>query len=121
MAKFSTKVIIDAIRRAEGNLTAAAEALGVSRSTIYRYVTDRATVKEALDETRESLIDTAENQLAKKIKSGDMTAIIFFLKTQGKSRGYVERQEMQHSGIVTWQEFIAEAREEIDDSDDPYT
>jgi hypothetical protein len=32
--------------------------------------------------------------LDKGMKDGNMTAIIFYLKTQGKSRGYVERQEV---------------------------
>jgi len=35
---------------------------------------------------------TAESQLMKKIKQGNLTAIIFFLKTQAKHRGYVEKQ-----------------------------
>jgi hypothetical protein len=27
-----------------------------------------------------------------------MTGIIFYLKTQAKDRGYIERQELDHSG-----------------------
>jgi hypothetical protein len=32
------------------------------------------------------------------LKKGNIAALIFFLKTQGKSRGYVERQEVAQSG-----------------------
>ncbi len=32
--------------------------------------------------------------LDKGMQEGNMTATIFFLKTQGKSRGYIERQEI---------------------------
>ena len=44
-----------------------------------------------LAEARESSVDLAESKLIEAIKNGNLTAIIFFLKTQGKSRGYVER------------------------------
>ena len=45
----------------------------------------------ALTEARETMLDTAESVLYSKILAGDITALIFFLKTQGKSRGYIER------------------------------
>ena len=47
-----------------------------------------------MHEARESMLDTAEATLYDKIAAGDTTALIFFLKTEGKSRGYVERQEI---------------------------
>ena len=40
-------------------------------------------------------IDFAESQLHKQIRDGNSTATIFFLKTKGKKRGYVERQEIE--------------------------
>ena len=38
--------------------------------------------------------DFAESELMKLIKDGNVAATIFFLKTQGKARGYIERQEV---------------------------
>ena len=46
-----------------------------------------------LGAARESSVDLAESELMKAIRAGNMTAIIFFLKTQGRSRGYVERSD----------------------------
>ena len=59
-----------------------------------RYINTYPTVKAVADEERETLIDFAENQLFKQVQDGNITAIIFTLKTIGKSRGYVERQEV---------------------------
>lgn len=47
-----------------------------------------------ITDARESMIDTAESMLYKQIGEGNTTAIIFFLKTQGRQRGYIERQEL---------------------------
>lgn len=43
---------------------------------------------------REMRLDFAEAQLLKNIQAGKEASLIFFLKTQGKRRGYVERTEI---------------------------
>lgn len=50
--------------------------------------------KAAVEEVQEYTVDVAESELHKLIKAGETTAIIFYLKTKGKKRGYVERQEL---------------------------
>ena len=86
--------MIEALREKHGNLSAAARFLGCSRNTISRYIDTYSTVQAVADEERETLIDFAENQLFKQVQDGNITAIIFTLKTIGKHRGYVERQEV---------------------------
>jgi len=54
-------------------------------------------LKEVLSEAREIALDHVESKLMKAIDDGNLTAIIFFLKTQGKSRGYSERSEFGHT------------------------
>jgi transposase-like protein len=83
-----------ALQQTAGNVMAAARALGVSRSTLYRRINESASLQEVLTDAREELVDIAESALRREVLAGNITAIIFTLKTQGKSRGYVERTEV---------------------------
>ena len=47
---------------------------------------------------KEALVDLAETKLRDKIRQGDTAAILFTLKTVGKSRGYIERREVDMDG-----------------------
>jgi hypothetical protein len=85
--------IIKALGETQGLLTMAAHKAGVSYTTVKRYATEFLSVKQAVVDAKEAMLDFAEGKLYMKIKAGDNTAIIFFLKTQGKARGYIERQE----------------------------
>ena len=86
--------LITAIQDGRGYASKAAELLGVSRTSFYTYLNRFATAKQTLEDVREKRHDTVELALMTKIDKGDTTAIIFYLKTQCKSRGYVERQEI---------------------------
>ena len=85
---------INAIHKSRGLLTAAADALGCTRGAIYEAAKKHPEIQQAIEEARERTTDVAEGKLFQKINEGDNTAIIFYLKTQGKKRGYVERQEV---------------------------
>lgn len=90
----------NAITEAQGLISVAARRLGITRSAVYAAINRHPTVAEALQDARERTTDLAEGKLYQKISDGDMTAIIFYLKTQAKNRGYVERQERVHSGTL---------------------
>jgi len=90
--------IIAAISESSGLLTLAAKKAGLGYSTVWRYTQEFPAVKQAVIEAKERMLDFAEGKLYEKIKSGDNAAIIFYLKTQGKARGYVERQEVTGEG-----------------------
>uniref|UniRef100_A0A6M3KAU5 Uncharacterized protein n=1 Tax=viral metagenome TaxID=1070528 RepID=A0A6M3KAU5_9ZZZZ len=90
--------IITALKETRGLLTMAARKAGVSYTTVKRYATEFPSIKEAVQESKESMVDFAEGKLFEKISKGDTACIIFYLKTQGKGRGYIERQEFTGEG-----------------------
>lgn len=95
-AEIKKKAFLEAFEKTFGNVSMSCKAVGMSRTQFYRYMKNDAGFKEEIDsiEPNELLVDFAENALMKRISSGDTTAIIFTLKTKGKKRGYVEKQEI---------------------------
>ena len=85
--------MIAAIAEAQGYVTKAVGILGVSRTSFYTYLKRYPTVQQAMDDAREQRHEWVESKLMKAIKNDNLTAIIFYLKTQAKHMGYVERQE----------------------------
>ena len=84
-----------ALRQAGGIQTKAALMLGVSQSAISQRVSKSEYLQTVYQEIREEMLDLAESELLKKLKEGHMSAIIFFLKCIGNSRGYTEKQEIE--------------------------
>lgn len=90
----TAKRIIKALQEAHGLTTVAAKKAGVTHQTLQRYIRDFPTVAEAKKESQETLLDFAESTLYQKIRDGETASLLFFLKCQGKARGYVERSEI---------------------------
>jgi len=88
--------VIAAIHKNNGYVSKIAADLQVSTSTVYNYRDRWVTVAQAWADVREKRHDFVESKLDKAINGGNITAIIFYLKTQCKNRGWVERFE--HTG-----------------------
>ena len=86
--------VIKAIQGSHGLLTLAAEKSGIGYRTICRYVAECPTVSDAVHESKGKMLDFAESKLYQKIAEGDNICLIFYLKCQGKERGYIERSEV---------------------------
>ena len=76
------------------HISEACKSANIHRRTYYSWIEKDDNFKEQVEAAKEGLIDHVEHQLLQKIDSGDTTAIIFFLKTRAKERGYVEKQEI---------------------------
>ena len=93
--RYTAQQVADALTAAKGFVSVAAKNLQCSDQTVRNYMERYAMCKQAVTDARESMIDIAEGRLYQNINSGDNTAIIFFLKTQAKHRGYIERYEQR--------------------------
>ena len=82
------------IEPTKGNVAAIARALGTSRGTVWNRIQASPALQTLLSDARETMLDNAESALYRAVLGGEAWAVCFFLKTQGKRRGYVERQEV---------------------------
>ena len=86
--------MLKALEEFYGIVSTASQSVGISRQTHYRWLEDDQEYKEKVQDIKNSAIDFVETKLFDCIKSEKETSIIFYLKTIGKSRGYVPRQEI---------------------------
>jgi len=88
-----------------GNITISCESAGISRSTYNLWTkSDTEFAKRLAEiEPEEIMLDFGEHKLMERIAKGDTLATMFLLKTKGKRRGYIERQEVAHEGDVVKQ------------------
>lgn len=96
------KAFLEAYKSTFGNVSQACQIVKMSRQTYYDWKESDKKFAEALNaiEPEEVFIDFAENALTQRIQKGDTTAIIFALKTKGKKRGYVEKQEIDQKTTI---------------------
>jgi len=110
------KAMIEALEKSLGIVTTAAKAAEIDRSTHYAWLREDEEYKEAVEAISDMAIDFAESQLNKLMRGAvhqvvtnkgeiveikdapNPSSIIFYLKTKGKKRGYVEKQEIEVSG-----------------------
>jgi hypothetical protein len=95
--------MLEALEKSLGVVTMACRLVGIDRSTHYAWIKEDAEYKQKCDELRNVALDFAESQLHGRIKNNDTSAIIFYLKTQGKNRGYIEKSEFEVKDPITIQ------------------
>ena len=89
---YSTAEIIRVIELQCGSIVHIARALGCSRAMIHARAAKEPQIREAIDDARGLLLDMAEHELAKLVEAGQMTAVMFTLRTAGKHRGYCYKE-----------------------------
>jgi len=107
--------LLQALEKSLGVVTSACKIVDCNRSTFYKYYNNDQDFRASVDELQNLTLDFAESQLHKQIKEGNTTATIFYLKTKGKKRGYVERKEVEMTAQVSTSKISDEAKKKIDD------
>ena len=101
----SKEAFIIAYKENFGNITIACESAGVGRGQYKSWCDKDPEFRQRLAEIEpeEIMLDFGEHKLMERIAKGDTLATMFLLKTKGKRRGYIERQEVAHEGDVVKQ------------------
>jgi hypothetical protein len=101
----SKEAFIIAYKENFGNITIACESAGVGRGQYKAWCDKDPEFRQRLAEIEpeEIMLDFGEHKLMERIAKGDTLATMFLLKTKGKRRGYIERQEVAHEGDVVKQ------------------
>jgi len=88
------KAMIEALESSLGIITTACKEVGINRQTHYNWLAGDPIYNQAVADIQEMALDFAESKLHSQIRNDDTTAIIFYLKTKAKKRGYIERTEL---------------------------
>ena len=106
------KAMLKALESSLGVVTTACESVGIKRNSHYRWMNEDEEYRAQVESLTDLAIDFAESKLFELINGAhrevstpdgevisikdapNTSATIFYLKTRGKKRGYVERTEL---------------------------
>ena len=88
------KAIIEALEKSLGVVTTACKKVGIGRTQFYNWLKEDYEFAKEVKDIENIALDFVESKLFENIRDGKTSEMIFYLKTKGKSRGYIERQEI---------------------------
>jgi hypothetical protein len=108
---YTAEQFIKAIPGTGGIITSIARKVGCEWNTAKVYIEKYPTVKQAYENECETMLDMAEAELYKAVKSGKDWAIKYTLATKGKNRGFTERNEITGKDggaiIIDWDDHAS--------------
>lgn len=93
------KNFLEALSKTLGIVTHACRLSGVGVRTVYDWKDSDPEFVQAMNDVTNEVKDFAESNLLKQIGKGNVSATIFYLKTQCRDRGYIEKVDHVHEGI----------------------
>lgn len=111
---YTPEQVIAALEATSGRAYMAADRLRCSAVTVYNYARRYKEVQDVFEHHKGKRLDIAESKLWEAVLNGEAWAVCFYLKTQGKQRGYVEKNITQHEGGLSMQivEEVIDARDQ---------
>jgi hypothetical protein len=108
--------LLKALEQSLGVVTTACKKTDTPRSTFYKWLKEDEEFAKQVADIENVALDFAESQLHQQIGNGVPSSTMFYLKTKGKKRGYVERTEITGAdGIPT--NFQIEIIDKTEDKD----
>lgn len=83
------------LEKSLGVISTACKRTGITRQTYYNWINSDDEFKEQVNDIQEEQKDYVESKLIENIEKNDTTAIIFYLKTKAKDRGYTDKTEIK--------------------------
>ena len=111
--------VIQQIEKSRGNVSMVARSFGRPRSTVQSWIDNSATATQALDDARETRVDTAEMVVYKGAAGGNSSDAYYILNNdpKAKARGWGAKLELAHSGEVSTITRIVENRDDTNSED----
>ena len=112
------KAVLEALEKSLGVVTTACKMAGVGRTQYYTWLKEDEEFRSSVEDIENITLDFAESQLHKQIKEGSTAATIFYLKTKGSKRGYIEKQDITQrttvSGDLSFKDILKAVKSDRD-------
>lgn len=127
--KVKPTTILEAIPGSGGIIKTIAECLNVDWHTAKKAIEESPEATQALEAEIEKRADLAEGVIVMNIQMAakqqgkgyfaDTSDAKWYLSKKAKLRGYGEKVEIEHSGSVSWKEFVEATNDSDADTDNP--
>ena len=104
--------MLASLEKTMGVVSHAANLAKIKRQKHYRWIKEDKDYRESVEELDLFALDFAESKLFTKIKEGDTTSIIFYLKTKGRVRGYGQNEMQTVTKVLVPTKWVDELEEE---------
>jgi len=95
--KMKKEALLLSLEKNMGVVTVSCKAANLPRRTYYDWINEDDDFRKSVDELQNVALDFVESKLINQINDDNTTATIFYLKCKGRDRGYIERQDFDHT------------------------